>query len=259
MNLIEQLRKAAVEHTLLSFSKGDWWKLRREFFQSAFAKKENPSPRELLLLGDHLSAAFQLDGKNNRNQDGLANAGHLWSGLVLWYLNLCYAGTHAVAVRAPFIPGPIGDALRVTYNNVSLRSDMDILVLACRSLKELPEAATNEAMKTQVASHLAHDFSRVGVVNVQTKTNWKDNAQIPMLWNLLFRLARTSHSSDESFVIGAGDYHMSNLGYFAYSFATVPTNSPQDLGPSSMPVLRVSVMTGGAFWGRPTKNGVCYP
>lgn len=92
---------------------------------------------------------------------------------------------------------------------------------------------------------------------VQTKTNWNDNSQVPLLWNLIYKLARDGDIPENGISIGSSGHHIKMLKGFGYSFVTVPTQKNlSTFKPTSACVVRVQALTGGAFWGRPSKNGV---
>jgi hypothetical protein len=87
---------------------------------------------------------------------------------------------------------------------------------------------------------------------VQCKTNWNDNAQVPMLWDLIynskdFRITNVS--------VGIKGVNPASFRRFAYAFMTVPT-SKGPFNPTSLAVLRVKNMTGGNYWGRKSAAGV---
>ena len=87
---------------------------------------------------------------------------------------------------------------------------------------------------------------------VQCKTNWNDNAQIPMLWDLLYRV---EEFENDSVRIGGASVTIKDLAKFSYSFVTVPSGVAE-YKEGSVPVKRVHNLKGGNYWGRPTKQGV---
>jgi hypothetical protein len=101
-------------------------------------------------------------------------------------------------------------------------------------------------------SALSHNPRDIELSVIQCKTNWNDNAQIPMLWDLIyssnsFRMANVS--------VGHNGINPTSFKRFTYSFVTVPT-SRGPFNSSSLPVLRVKNMSGGNYWGRQSKSGV---
>ena len=87
---------------------------------------------------------------------------------------------------------------------------------------------------------------------IQCKTNWNDNAQIPMLWDMVYK-ARVF--ADQSVTIGRNGYNISRLKRFTYSFVTMPSQR-RPISKGSMAVNRVAKLSGGNFWGRPSQQGV---
>lgn len=115
-------------------------------------------------------------------------------------------------------------------------------------------------MLASASELLEESFDKVGLVNFQCKTNWNDNAQIPMLWNMLYNQARKGAVIPNGFSIGRNGYSLKNLGFFGYAFATVPTQKkgPHGYKPENLDVMRVKTMSAGNYWGHPTRNGVCF-
>lgn len=238
---------------------GDW-PARRELILSRFANPSSPTRNELIRLGDHLSPIFQLVGRGQRTNADVGAGGAVWGALVTWYLNLGYAGTDAIAFCAgKFAPDPLKDAMSVTYQNTSLRSDTDIMVLSLPGLSQEPSQPTQQTALNRLGAIVTDRFDHAGLVNVQCKTTWNDNAQIPMLWNLIFQQAVTGTNPPTGFLLGRNNFTVRNLAHFSYAFATVPTvtGGPLGITATGMPVRRVASLSGGAFWGHPTRQGVC--
>jgi hypothetical protein len=95
-------------------------------------------------------------------------------------------------------------------------------------------------------------FEDLFVTVIQCKTNWNENAQIPMLWDMVYN---TDSFLDPRIVVGVNNRDHKKLGSFKYAFVTVPTNNTE-YKPSLLPVKRVHELSGGNYWGRPTKSGV---
>lgn len=252
MNLIERVRGVVVRHEL---GKVDTWHERKLKLTGHFYNPDRPTPQEILQIGDHLSSAFRINRINDRSQGSLSGGGYTWQALICYYLNICYAGTDAIALSSKFIPSCIKDALKVSYtSSASVQSDLDVMVVSCPGLSEIqaPEKNPEKVFSEFVCSK----FSSCSVAVIQAKTNWNDNAQIPMLWNFIYRLAATGKIPQNGLSVGSGTRHLSALKSFTYAFVTVPTNDVDTFTPGKMPVLRVATMSGGAYWGRPTKSGV---
>lgn len=253
MNLIERLRGEVVRHELNKVA--DSWEKRRLRLVSTFKDPQLPTSNELLDLGNHLSLTFRLDLVNDRSQTSLSGGGSVWQALICHYLNICLAGTDAIALSRKFVPDCIKSALKVSYtSSASVHADLDVMVVYLPGISEHAEPLRNAP---KAFSQLICDsFDKASVVVVQAKTNWNDNAQIPMLWNFIYRLAASGKIPSNGFSVGSGPWHLKELRSFAYAFVTVPTNKVEDYSPTKMPVLRVANMSGGAYWGRPSQNGV---
>ena len=256
MNIVEAIRAESLAHQLGKL--GATWPERRKVLLDPLRGNPGPSPRELLGVGDKLSEAFLLPSfANQRGQSELSGGGSTWEALVSFYLNLCYAGTSAVALSGRFVPACLKDALRVTYLNnpaSKLNADIDILLVSCPPATKVH--GTGNVTKTFAKLVEAH-FDQTSIVLIQTKTNWNDSAQVPMLWNMVYGLAADGKLPTGSYTVGAGAFHPLQLASFTYAFVTVPTQKNlASFKPTSMAVARVSSMSGGAYWGRPTKPGV---
>ncbi|MNT38344.1 hypothetical protein D3C72_1745310 [compost metagenome] len=105
-----------------------------------------------------------------------------------------------------------------------------------------------KALSDAIAIHLGH--VELGIV--QCKTNWNDNSQIPMLWDMVYQ---ASFGPGTHVRIGRNGYAISHLGRFSYSFVTTPTQKSLPK-PGSMPVKRTNKLSGGNYWGLPTTAGV---
>lgn len=260
MALIEQIRSVVVNHVLSLPTVASDWPVRKDRIRATFAKPNAPTRIELLRLGQELSTVFKLVGQGQRTNADVAGGGAVWAALVTWYLNICYAGTDAIAFSAgKHAPEALKDAMSITYQNTSLRSDSDVLLLSLPGVSLEPNQPSAAAAHRRLVELVEAGFGQCGLVNLQCKTNWNDNAQIPMLWNLIFQQARSGTNPPTGFLVGRRNFHLRNLGHFAYSFVTVPTSSggPDGFSATGMPVRRVASLSGGAFWGYPTKQGVC--
>ena len=208
------------------------------------------SPAESIFnIGDHLSGIFQSRTVIGRDNAALSQGGTAWECLVCWYLNLVFWGTDVVAIRphANFLPEVIKDALSVSIQNVSTNTESDLVVFS------IPNGRDASSLDLNSIDRLLRVHSReVSMTVVQCKTNWNDNSQIPMLWDLIynsgsFRVPNVS--------IGRNGVSPVSFQRFSYSFVTVPTSRGPFL-PTKLPVLRVRGLTGGNYWGHPTTAGV---
>ena len=254
-NIIEELRSYVLEQAMGLSSMTKDWPDRKEKINSYFKSKKRPRKLEIWGLGDHLSKIFKCVSGGGRTQSGVSRAGTVWEVLVLYYLNICLLGTCAVVVKKDkHTPKSIVDALKITQHGSLIKSDLDLVVISCPALKDVPSIGSEAKCLEKLNSLIEQNFGDVFVCNIQCKTNWKDNSQTPMLWNLLFEEARGKRPLPQGLVIGSGLYEPSLLQGFAYSFVTVPTG--QDVTAGDVQCYRTKNMTGGMFWGKPTKAHV---
>lgn len=225
-------------------------------WQPALAKLTGPTPTAIQIfdLAEHLSPIFRLTGTAGREQGSLSGGGNAWEGLVCWYLNLCLIGTNSVVFKKrSSVPPPVSKALTITYGNVAANTESDLVCITFpEDIPELIEPLhgreTVESRLEDVADKYFDDL-RVGVI--QCKTNWNDNAQIPMMWDMLYN---SKEFHNPSIVVGK-TYHIDH-SRFAYAFATVPTNDLSNFKTTSLSVKRVEQLSGGNYWGWPGKKGI---
>jgi hypothetical protein len=148
--------------------------------------------------------------------------------------------------------------MSVCFENTILRSEPDVVLISSNALLEVPAQKSKPIEKADEI--ISESFDQTGLVNFQCKTNWNDNAQVPMLWNMLYNQARKGAVIPNGFSIGRNGFNLKNLGAFGYSFVTVPTQKkgPAGYKTSGLDVLRVKTMSAGNYWGHPTRSGVCF-
>jgi hypothetical protein len=206
----------------------------------------NPTGQELFDLGDHLSAIFKSNSTATRSQSGASSSGTAWESLVCWYLNMVFHGTGTVVFKPlkAFVPPVLFDAIAVTINNHRQNSESDLI---CISLNDwaLPAIPKRDDLDQQIRTK--HGRASLGVI--QCKTNWRDNAQIPMLWDFVY--TNTFGGTN----IGANGFDPAVFRSFTYAFATVPTGKAIPKAQST-PVNRVSGLSGGNFWGHASTQHV---
>ena len=209
----------------------------------------NPTALDVRQLGSHLGAVFQSNSQG-RTQAGVSAAGTVWECLVAWYLNLILAGTHAVVVKPTqrFLPPSISNATAVTIGNLSTNTESDLIgfqIPENSSIADYGFVTIEEAIRSAVG--------KSSVTVIQCKTNWNDNAQIPMLWGMIYDAAGSIRLNNVA--IGSNGIFPQAFKNFRYAFVTVPTSNG-NFSPTSLQVLRVSALSGGNYWGRPTQAGV---
>ena len=258
MNIIEDLRKVVIDDIMALSSFQSVWSTWQGIIRPVMGSV--PTAPSIIEIGNHLSDVFFSTNTGGRGQSDVSVGGTVWECLVTWYLNLCMAGTRAVAIKKMSqVPTPIKDAITVSYSNFicSTESDITVVVFAddpCFTQNN-PALYTKRgkidksALDALVTTHFRH-FS-VGVV--QCKTNWNDNAQIPMLWDMVYS---AGGFPGRNISVGVNNFYIPTLRGFTYSFVTVPTNDLSEYNPASVPVSRVKNLSGGNYWGFPTRNAV---
>lgn len=269
-NIIEYLRKQSVEACFsLSAFRNSWLIWKEEIHRIT---DSNFNDRSILTLGDHLSDIFLTTRSEGRGQSLVSGGGYGWEGLVCWYLNLCLSGSRAVAIkRVSDLPEPFIDAISVNYGSFRSNTESDITVLifpndplfisdkssialSDNSGCQIPNFKSNGNFNSSdILNRLAEIyFDRFEIGIIQCKTNWNDNAQIPMLWSMIYQ---ANFSNQTSISIGRNGYSIQQIP-FTYSFCTVPTNTSNIYNYNSTSVQRVRNLSGGNYWGKPTQNGV---
>jgi hypothetical protein len=181
--------------------------------------------------------------------------------------------TVVIKYKKNLIPTPIHEAISVNYGNVSANTESDLIAIMFPQKEEYTSldkskiriasfdgggiVATNTRKgefnyKEIVDNLLERDFNDCELGVIQCKTNWNDNAQIPMLWDMIYSSLGFSRNLIS---VGNSTFSIRNLKRFTYSFVTVPT-SRGPFNPNSMPVKRVHNISGGNYWGRPSKANV---
>jgi hypothetical protein len=204
----------------------------------------------LFNFGNHLSEVFLSNKVDGRGQGDLSGGGTAWECLVEWYLNLIFFGTPVIAARRKkaFIPQTILNALSVTIGNNTTNSESDIIVFS------VPEVGSLRRLKLNDIDELISQFStQVYLSVVQCKTNWNDNSQIPMLWDLIYNATGGNRIPNVS--VGIKGVTPQSFEYFSYAFASVPTQK-KPIKPNSVAVQRVKNLTGGNYWGKQTESNV---
>lgn len=208
--------------------------------------------RKVYELGSQLKDIFFLTNTEVRDQSAVSSGGAAWESLVCWYLNLVFSGTNAVAMRQSrtVVPAVLLDATTITYGNYQTNTESDLCIIVYPADFVFPGAGKDylKALDAALASRLGD--VELGII--QCKTNWNDNAQIPMLWDMVYQASfgRGTHVK-----IGRNGYSVRHLKRFSYSFVTVPTQKRLPT-PTSMPVKRTNKLSGGNYWGLPSATGV---
>lgn len=207
-------------------------------------------------LGSNLRSVFATTASAGRSQDELSGGGAAWEALVCWYLNLCLIGTNAVVVKkTSHLPEPLRDALTLSYGTSQTNTESDLVAITFPTSPELDGfmGPYSGKKRVEIDKVLASLMGQLEACVIQCKTNWNDNAQIPMLWDLVYS---STGFSAAGVSIGRNSHSVRTLKRFAYAFITAPSNPREKFKKDSMSVLRVSKLSGGNYWGCPRKNGV---
>lgn len=250
MSNVEVYRKLVNEELFKSASFSEAWRIWHPVLEQRSNNFSNA--RSIYELGSQLSSVFFATSTEGRGQGVLSAAGNVWESLVCWYLNLIFSGTNAVAIKQKkkLIPECISDAATIRYGTDETNTESDLIVIVFPKDFKFPDPFNISELSGLISSQL-HLFE-LGVV--QCKTNWNDNAQIPMLWDMIYR---AKGFSDHNISIGRNGHSISDLKKFTYSFVTVPTQK-KPYKSTDMAVKRVRNLSGGNYWGGPTKSGVSF-
>jgi hypothetical protein len=225
---------------------------------------------DIINLGDHLSKIFRSTGGEGRGQSEVSAGGTAWESLVCWYINLCTIGSRTVAIRKmSLVPKPIQDSITVNYGNFACNTESDITVITFpnelefnTNIEDLNVQNNGQNIdnfrrgkfNTEVSNYLCgRDFDSFEIGVIQCKTNWNDNAQIPMLWDMIYS---ANGFPGRNITIGRDGYNIHDTNNFTYSFVTVPSNQRANYNSNSVAVKRVTNLSGGNYWGKPTEQHV---
>lgn len=269
-NIVEKLREDAVKQLFSINGFRSVWSTWKSVINT---KAPNNTPTQLINLGDNLREIFySTNTSNGRTQSDVSGGGANWEALVCWYLNLCNTGRRTVVIKhnKKLIPSPISNAITVNYGNFISNTESDLIAI---TFPDKPEynmdinsinIADENGIRVETTIRnkynllgilnalVARDFAEIEIHIIQCKTNWNDNAQIPMLWDMIY----SSTAFKTGITIGREGYSINNARLFTYAFATVPTVKPEKITRSSVSVSRVRNLSGGNYWGKPTENGI---
>lgn len=271
MHIADLLRKRVVQDLFEMPSFKNHFPSWREFLINSTARPLNSN--DLLDFGELLSRAFQQTGKS-RSQDTqstVSTGGNAWEGLVCWYMNLILAGSRAVVVKkAATLPEVLRDSFATYYGSVKCNTEADLIVVVFpnseRYRSSISSLVVDGERFVSDSAQIVWNSRSIGCLEqlfeadhgnfelglVQCKTNWNDNAQIPMLWDFLYRAEQFESNAVK---IGGRSVSIKDLQKFTYSFVTVPTGA-EEHNENALKVKRVRNLSGGNYWGRPTKQGV---
>ena len=278
-NIVEYLREMSVNNLFGLKSFDSSWPTWHAEIQNLFSG-QIPTRQEILDIGDHLREVFSVTGQAGRSQSSVSVGGVCWEAIVCWYLNLCTVNRRTVVIRhnKGLIPEPIADAITVTYGNSNSNTESDLIAItfpderdytidkdlisinAAGSTIPIPTYKTKRSKynyKEIINALVERDFNDIEVHIIQCKTNWNDNAQIPMLWDAVYQAGNFRNGIS----VGINGKSIHYVKRFTYSFVTLPSNQLKTKGKdtfktTSTSVLRVLNLSGGNYWGLPSKSEV---
>lgn len=173
--------------------------------------------KKVHLLGDHLRDVFFATNTGGRDQGSLSGGGAGWESLVSWYLNIVFSGTNAVAMRQSksVVPRTLLDATTIRYGNHQTNTESDVCVIVYPEDFVFPDP--DKKFMNELDKEIARRIGDIELGVIQCKTNWNDNAQVPMLWDMVYR---ASFGPGTNIHIGMNGYSVKHLRRFSYSFAT---------------------------------------
>ena len=253
-SIIEQLRNDAVSKLFTTPSMEKAWEKWHPFITNLIGSP--PQADKIFDLGDHLrdimfSAYEKIDTPTlSETQSMKSRSGVLWESLLVWYCNLCLIGTRSVVIKKSksLVPSQFLDAITADYGTQQEDSEADVLTLTFPDGVDLTSFQTLEKL---VGEHFK-DFE-LGVISC--KTPWNDFSVIPQHWNMVYNLAINNPDALEM-KIGINDWDVTVLKKFFYAFATLPSQKPEIIKSTSLPVVRLKKLSGGNFWGLSSKKDI---
>ncbi|MBP1080770.1 hypothetical protein ACFFJQ_14270 [Bacillus capparidis] len=270
-NICEYLREEAIKGLFELTTVKKAWPTWRQEITNRIGNLN--APLNIINLGDHLSEVFRSTSSSGRSQASISGGGTGWEALVCWYLNLCLLETRTVVIKfkKSLIPKPVREAITVRYGTFPSNTESDLIAITFPNKEEyttmdkfaiqtrdtqgdlIPPATRGGKFNYSniIDSLTDRDFNELEIGIIQCKTNWNDNAQIPMLWDMIYS---STGFEGHRITVGSSAYSIKDIHRFTYSFVTVPTSSDggNDIKPSSTCVKRVQNLTGGNYWGKPT-------
>ncbi len=276
-NIIEYARELSIKKLFETNGFSTVWPTWKNKIQTDIFNSAPPTEYLIYSIGDSLRDIFRTTGQAGRSQSDVSGGGANWEALVCWYLNICLIDRRTFVLKhnKDLIPSPIKDAITVNYGNFRSNTESDLIAIT------FPDKAEYTIDKEQILINdihgnsvdiskgknynllpildalVARDFDDIEIHIIQCKTNWNDNAQIPMLWDAVY----SANTFRNGISVGTNGYSIHDAKRFTYSFVTVPSNQIVKNGRltyknTSTTVLRVLNLSGGNYWGLPSENGV---
>lgn len=289
MNIVEYYRQDVINNCFKTKSFQNAWSIWQKVIIQNLGKHYNWT--DILDLGEKLSTIFFSTRGDVKKGLSVAEAnskastsGAAWECLVTWYLNLVFINSRAVVFKnTGDIPQPLHDGLKVLHNNTETNSESDLIVIIFPNIPHFNDdllqiPLTNRRSVSYLRSKFTglyskgkphaknislytnkvceEYFSKFELGVIQCKTNWNENSQIPMLWDIVYRLGKNVDQDIPNFKVGSNGFSIIQLKRFTYSFVTVPTNRKEKYKATSLAVNRIRNLSGGNYWGYPSKQSV---
>jgi hypothetical protein len=276
-NIIEYARKLSVSKLFDINGFSSAWKTWKYKINTDVFNSTTPNEHQIYSIGDNLRNIFKTTGQAGRSQSEVAGGGANWEALVCWYLNLCLVGRRTFVIKhnRDLIPEPVNKAITVNYGNFRSNTESDLIAITFPNKLEYSidkdNININDINGNPIARYsgrtyqflpilnalVSRDFEDIEIHIIQCKTNWNDNAQIPMLWDAVY----SAKNFRNGISVGSDGYSIHDAERFTYSFVTAPSNQlvkdgRQQYKTTSTPVLRVVNLSGGNYWGLPSSDGV---
>lgn len=273
-NIIEYARELAIKQLFNANGFNTSWERWKEKINSDFLNSPI-TPQKLLNLGDNLREIFRTTASAGRSQSDISGGGANWEALVCWYLNLCTTNrrTYVIKHNKSLIPECVSNAITVNYGTFRSNTESDLIAITFPDKPEytmdkkeiqiqdpdgnnIPISKRTKYNFLEIINALVvRDFDEIEIHIIQCKTNWNDNAQIPMLWDAIY----SANNFRNRISVGTEGYSIHDVSRFTYSFVTVPSNQLEKNGNptykvESTAVLRVSNLSGGNYWGLPSSS-----
>lgn len=276
-NIIEYARELSIKKLFETNGFSTVWPTWKNKIQTDIFNSAPPTEHLIYSIGDSLRDIFRTTGQAGRSQSDVSGGGANWEALMCWYLNICLIDRRTFVLKhnKDLIPSPIKDAITVNYGNFRSNTESDLIAIT------FPDKAEYTIDKEQILINdihgnsvdinkgknynflpildalVARDFDDLEIHIIQCKTNWNDNAQIPMLWDAVY----SANTFRNGISVGTNGYSIHDAKRFTYSFVTVPSNQIKKNGRltyknTSTAVLRVLNLSGGNYWGLPSETGV---
>lgn len=275
--LIEYARELAVKKLFETNGFSAVWASWKSKINTNVFLSGTPTENQIYSIADNLRDIFRSTGTVGRTQSDVSGGGANWEALVCWYLNLCLIGRRTFVIKhhKDLIPEPVNKAITVNYGNFRSNTESDLIAITFPDRDDYncdkDDIVVNDTNGNTVPTYsgakynflpimnalVARDFEDVEIHIIQCKTNWNDNAQIPMLWDAVY----SANTFRNGISVGADGFSIHDAKRFTYSFVTVPSNQLVKDGRetyknTSTAVLRVINLSGGNYWGLPSKTGI---